>query len=71
MAVLGGKFTFPSDGRGGYSEEFKELIKGCLKVKSEERWGIDEVSSLSLRWDCQKEISRRVLGNYIFLELDE
>lgn len=44
MAVMGGKFTFPSDGRGDYTEGFKDLIRGCLKVKSEERWDIDQVS---------------------------
>lgn len=44
MAVMGGKFIFPSDGRGDYTEDFKDLIRGCLKVKSEERWDIDQVS---------------------------
>lgn len=45
MAVLGGKYSFPNESVGGgkYSEGFKELIKGMLKVKVEERWDIHQV----------------------------
>ncbi|GAA6063852.1 hypothetical protein JCM10212_000332 [Sporobolomyces blumeae] len=51
MAVLGGQYRIPDDGRGGgggaYSEGTKEIIRRCLKVKPDERPDIDEVISLT------------------------
>lgn len=43
MAVLNGKYTFPKEKEGVYSEGLKELIRGCLVVKPEERWEIGEL----------------------------
>ncbi|GAA5876507.1 hypothetical protein JCM1840_005562 [Sporobolomyces johnsonii] len=46
MAVLGGKFSFPEDG-GAYSEGFRELVRCMLKVKAEERPGIQQVIDMT------------------------
>lgn len=47
MAVLNGKYVFPTADEGHYSEGLKQLIQGCLKLKPEERLTIDEVSLAS------------------------
>ncbi|GAA6022087.1 hypothetical protein JCM10207_001043 [Rhodosporidiobolus poonsookiae] len=46
MAALGGKFSFPDDG-GRYSEGFREIVRRCVRVKAEERPGIEEVIQLT------------------------
>jgi serine/threonine protein kinase len=43
MAALGGKYSFPDGENGRYSEGFKEIIRRCLQVKTQERADIDEV----------------------------
>ncbi|KAM0748389.1 Pkinase-domain-containing protein [Meredithblackwellia eburnea MCA 4105] len=44
MAALSGKYRFPDEGKASvYSEGFKDIVRGCLKVKVEERWDIDQV----------------------------
>jgi len=41
MAVLNGKYSFPNE--GSYSEGLKEIVRECLRVKPNERPGIDQV----------------------------
>lgn len=43
MAAMSGKYKFPEEDKG-YSEGFRELVRSMLKVKPEERPGVQEVS---------------------------
>lgn len=47
LAVLNGKYEMPEEGKDVYSEGTREVIRRCIRVKAEDRPGIEEVIQLT------------------------
>lgn len=50
---LGG---FPEEGLKGVEEELKEMVRGLLKVRPDERWSVGECCKVLEKWEMKKMI---------------